>query len=133
MPESGLTCFKDLDPAGYGEPVFSEHQTRELCPCIPGISLADLSTSSGLLAVMHPRARRQLWREALERVATPAVRTKASKRAVKKDCRMLQRETKGRDRDRQKRGVRATAADVGVYWEVPLGLIHKSWFLVANK
>ena len=113
-PESALTCFKDLDPAGYGEPVFSEHRTRELCPCIPGISLADLYNNAGLLALMHPRTRRQLWREALERVATPAVRTKASKRAVKKDCRMLRREAIGRHRDGQKRGLRAMAADAGV-------------------
>ena len=30
LPE--LAGFKDLDPAGYGEPVFDEGQTRELCP-----------------------------------------------------------------------------------------------------
>ena len=52
------TGFKDLDPAGYGEPVISEEQTRELCPCFEGVTVADLHGSAGLLALMHPRVRR---------------------------------------------------------------------------
>ena len=96
-PELGeVAGFQDLDPAGYGEPIFSEEQTRELCPCMPGVSVPDLQDNAGLLALMHPRERRKLWKHALERIATPPVRTAASKRAVKKDLRMLKREAKGK-------------------------------------
>ena len=108
-----LAGFKDLDPAGYGEPVFDENQTRDLMPCIPEISVADLLGSQALLQVIHPRERRKLWQEALGRVATPTVRTAASKAAGKKDRRMLARESKQKNRSDQKAKLRSLAADAG--------------------
>ena len=69
--------------------------------------------NAGLLQLMHPRERREVWRKALERVTTPQVKTKASKRAVRKDCKMLQREAKGRAREAAKQRLRnlSDAAD----------------------
>jgi len=115
LPELPLEGFKDLDPAGFGEPVaMSESKSRDLSPCFPGMCALDLFNGAGLLGLMHPRERRRAWREALERVATPAAPTKASKQARKRDCRMLQKEAKGKKRDKSKALLRALAADSSV-------------------
>ena len=106
--------FKDIDPAGYGEPVFDEAQDRDLCPCLPGISIAELLGGGGLLQLMHPRERRKVWQDALARIATPVVRTPASKRAVKKDLRTLQQETSKKKKLACKAKLRALAEDAGL-------------------
>ena len=94
--------------------MFAEHQTRDVCPCLPGISVADLLGGHALLSLMHPRARRKAWQAALEQVATPVVRTAASKRAVKRDVRTLQKESLAAKRLKRKATLRQVAADVGL-------------------
>ena len=106
--------FKDIDPAGYGEPVFDEAQDRDLCPCLPGVGIHELLGGGGLLQLMHPRERRRAWQTALEQVATPVVKTAASKRAVKRDLHKLQKETKARQNLAWKQRLRAVAADAGL-------------------